>query len=161
MEVQVSKISNTVPFKVDGTIDVSEFDTCMATADVECTAREPVVYSATLTRQKGGICLEANIKAKLWMDCVRCNKRDAQDIDFNTKVMLVSSADAPKADEIILGADDLDVSFYEKDTIDVDFVILESIWSEIDINHLCSENCRGLCPVCGKNLNEGSCNCNN
>ena len=30
----------------------------------------------------------------------------------------------------------------------------------VPMKNLCSEDCKGLCPKCGKNLNEGLCNCN-
>ena len=42
---------------------------------------------------------------------------------------------------------------------DSDEFIAEEIASELPIRTLCKENCKGLCPVCGKNLNEGECGC--
>ncbi len=159
MKVQVIRISNSVPFQADGTIEVDACNQFMAETGDECFARNPVTYEATLTHKKSGILLQAKIHAELWLDCVRCNQRDSKDLDINTEILLVPVEDSPKDDEIILGADDLDVSFYENGEIDVDHFILEAIWSECDPHYLCNDDCRGLCPQCGKNLNEGDCDC--
>lgn len=44
-------------------------------------------------------------------------------------------------------------------TVDLDPDIREELILDYPINPLCKEDCRGLCPKCGKNLNEGNCNC--
>lgn len=43
--------------------------------------------------------------------------------------------------------------------IDLDPDIREEIILDYPIKPLCKEDCRGLCPACGKNLNQGGCNC--
>ena len=43
--------------------------------------------------------------------------------------------------------------------IDLDSDIREEIILDYPIRLLCGENCQGLCVKCGKNLNEGGCNC--
>jgi len=55
-----------------------------------------------------------------------------------------------------------DVVFIHPDTdkIDLDKDIRDYAVLAIPMKNLCSEDCKGLCPKCGKNLNEGLCNCN-
>ena len=158
--VQLNRVSKTSPFVVEGEIPIEEFDAFMTDNCEECFAREPIQYSGCLTLKKDGILLETKVSAQLWLDCVRCNKRDPFTLNFDAKTLLVAVADSPKSDEIVLGADDLDVAFYDNNEVDIHHFILESIWSEVDTNHLCSDDCRGLCQICGKNLNEGDCGCN-
>lgn len=43
--------------------------------------------------------------------------------------------------------------------LDLDDLAEKSILLQIEMVYLCRENCKGLCPRCGKNLNEGSCGC--
>ena len=43
--------------------------------------------------------------------------------------------------------------------LDLDELTRADILLELPTKYLCSENCKGLCPVCGKNLNDGTCNC--
>ena len=44
-------------------------------------------------------------------------------------------------------------------TLELDEVVISDIILNYPQKFLCSEDCRGLCPVCGKNLNEGDCGC--
>ena len=46
-----------------------------------------------------------------------------------------------------------------EDFVDLTPNIREDIILELPQRALCQEDCRGLCPQCGKNLNEGSCQC--
>ena len=45
------------------------------------------------------------------------------------------------------------------ETLDVDQLVTEDILLDLPSKFLCSPNCRGLCPRCGKDLNEGDCGC--
>jgi len=55
-----------------------------------------------------------------------------------------------------------DVVFIHPDTdkIDLDEYIRDYAVLAVPMKNLCSEDCKGLCSKCGKNLNEGTCNCN-
>jgi len=52
-----------------------------------------------------------------------------------------------------------DIYLVEGDTVDVDEIISEAIVLEMDSVVLCSEDCKGLCPQCGADLNDGDCGC--
>ena len=62
-------------------------------------------------------------------------------------------------EEVELVKEDLDFQFYEGDRFDLGEVIRELIVLDEPMKHLCSEDCKGLCQKCGKNLNEGPCGC--
>ena len=62
-------------------------------------------------------------------------------------------------EELELQAEDLEVSYYSGDVIDLDPMITEQLLLQIPMKVLCREDCRGLCPHCGINLNTGSCHC--
>ena len=49
--------------------------------------------------------------------------------------------------------DDLGVSYYKDDTIDLGEVVREQFYLALPMKPLCREECRGLCPVCGMNQN--------
>ncbi len=49
--------------------------------------------------------------------------------------------------------------FAEGQKIDLDAIVSENIRLNLPLRLLCHEDCKGLCPKCGKNLNEGSCGC--
>ncbi len=55
--------------------------------------------------------------------------------------------------------DDEDVSFYEGDEIDIENIVKEQVILAQQMVNRCSEDCKGLCPKCGKSLNKGPCKC--
>ena len=48
---------------------------------------------------------------------------------------------------------------FEGDTIDLAEMVNDLVVLSIPMRHVCREDCRGLCPVCGTNLNKNSCSC--
>jgi uncharacterized protein len=58
-----------------------------------------------------------------------------------------------------LSGDDLETSYYYSRKLDLKEVILEQLNLTFPVKPLCSETCRGICPVCGKNINNGDCSC--
>ncbi len=46
-------------------------------------------------------------------------------------------------------------------SLDVDLLVLDELFVNMPISVLCSEDCKGLCRGCGKNLNHGPCDCDN
>lgn len=54
---------------------------------------------------------------------------------------------------------DVDTTFLDSDSLNVTEMIIEDIILSLPMKHLCKDDCKGLCPVCGTNLNFSSCNC--
>ena len=55
--------------------------------------------------------------------------------------------------------DDLTTAFYENETIDLGQLMREQFYLALPMKPLCREDCQGLCPQCGTNLNRGTCTC--
>jgi uncharacterized protein len=58
-----------------------------------------------------------------------------------------------------LRGDDLGMSYYASDEIDLAPLIGEQVLLALPTRPLCAENCRGLCGQCGANLNRDTCHC--
>lgn len=56
-------------------------------------------------------------------------------------------------------AEDVDFVTYSGNFIDLTDVVIDGICTAIPVRDLCSEDCKGICPKCGINLNLGSCDC--
>ena len=54
---------------------------------------------------------------------------------------------------------DPDLYSFEASTIELTDAVRDALLLELPMRILCAEDCRGLCPVCGINLNKGSCTC--
>lgn len=64
-----------------------------------------------------------------------------------------------KREEEIDVAEDEDFSIYEGRSIEIDPMLYEHLILAQPTIYLCQEDCKGLCPQCGVNLNEKTCNC--
>ncbi len=89
--------------------------------------------------------------------CARCLEQYSFELDKDFSVVLVPKH--PLSEDVELDEDDLDLSFYEGDEIDLSPLVREQIILALPTRPLCRENCKGLCPHCGTNLNVQSCSC--
>jgi uncharacterized protein len=62
-------------------------------------------------------------------------------------------------DSVELGADDLDLDFYENDQLNLASLVETETTLALPMKPLCRADCRGLCPTCGANRNVGNCGC--
>lgn len=90
----------------------------------------------------------------LQMNCARCLKPVRKDLElvFEHRVDVLH----PGEDE-----DELEMSLCIRDgkMLDVDQLVHNEILINLPIRVLCKEDCKGICPVCGQDLNEGACSC--
>jgi len=97
----------------------------------------------------GVLTLLGELEARMICRCDRCGGEFPLEKRLELKVPL--SADAAE--------DDGEVFPLEGDGVDLDSVLSACFILGMDSKLLCSDDCKGLCPLCGKNLNEGSCRC--
>jgi len=90
--------------------------------------------------------------------CARCLEDYAFALDHPFVFVLTPRA-AATDDSAQLRADDLALSYYEGDEIDLTPLVHEQLILALPTRPLCGEACRGLCPRCGANLNDGACGC--
>jgi uncharacterized protein len=89
--------------------------------------------------------------------CARCLEPYSLPISSDFSFVLVPKSPLPG--EMELNEEDLDLSFYEGEEIDVSPLVLEQIILALPTRPLCRENCQGLCPQCGINRNADRCDC--
>jgi uncharacterized protein len=118
----------------------------------------PVRLGGAISRIEGGFALEARCGFEGKLECSRCLAAYpfASDEPF-TLLLYKRAPGSPDVRE--LSRDDLDVSFYEGEDVDVAPIAEERVQMSIPMKPLCREDCRGLCPRCGADRNQGSCAC--
>jgi uncharacterized protein len=114
--------------------------------------------SVTLKRIRETLYLEGDIRTEAETDCSRCLEAARLSISATFKYVL-SPAQAEHSEEQELSTEDLDFVSYQDDLIDLDPLLVEQILLQIPMKVLCQEDCRGLCPHCGINLNKDHCQC--
>jgi len=99
----------------------------------------PIKARAVISKSYEAIGVNLNLEAPMLMRCSRCLQE--LNTGFNRQIGLHYAVD--KLEPVI----------------DLDPDIREEIILSYPINPLCDSDCKGLCPRCGCNLNEGGCNC--
>lgn len=66
---------------------------------------------------------------------------------------------AKSADEVEITEADTEISFYQGEGLALEDLLKEQALLAVPAKALCREDCKGLCPQCGQNLNTGSCSC--
>ncbi|MCA1618846.1 MAG: DUF177 domain-containing protein [Acidobacteria bacterium] len=112
------------------------------------------------TRKGEQVRLRGEITTEVELLCDRCAapERRALAVEFDTSFIPLE-VEAVKAENVELQAEDLLLSAYEGDAVDLDELVREQILLALPSRHLCREDCRGLCQKCGADLNAGDCSC--
>jgi uncharacterized protein len=101
-----------------------------------------------VTRTPQGILLQAEFKAQTDLDCVRCLTNFQQPLDFNfTELYAFSQRHITDSGLLVP----------EDGHLDLTPLMREYLLLEVPMRPLCREDCKGLCPICGGNLNESTC----
>ncbi|HOP85447.1 MAG TPA: DUF177 domain-containing protein [Syntrophorhabdaceae bacterium] len=131
----------------------------MATLSNACKLASPVHYELVIKKNKDTLSIKGNLDCIVYLTCSRC--LDEFPYMINTKVdfKMMSQDLAPHEPELELKRDEMDIYYYEGNEIELEPILNEEIMLNIPIKPLCKESCKGLCQVCGKNMNYEQCDC--
>lgn len=101
-----------------------------------------------VTRTPQGILLQADFQTIIDLECVRCLTDFQQALRFNFTELYAFSQRYVTDSGLLMP---------ETGIIDLTPVLREYVLLEIPISPLCRPDCKGLCPICGNNLNESTC----
>ena len=113
---------------------------------------EPVVAEGIVRNTAGVMMMSGSIRTCIHGICDRCAGSFDRDVLIPIDVVLVTElADEENEDEWVFPL--------EGDSADLDDIVRTVFVLNLDSKLLCKEDCQGLCHRCGKNLNDGPCNC--
>ncbi len=113
--------------------------------------------SILLERDEAEVHVTGTIDAVVPLTCGRCLELLPTRVHADVDMQVVPRQGTSAAIE--LGAQDLDMDFYDNDELDVDALVEAETTLAIPMKPLCRDECRGLCPVCGGNRNLVECAC--
>ena len=135
----------TVPFSTS--VDLS--DLCFG---VSYPVSEPVKAEGMVRNTAGVLVMTGEINTCIHGTCDRCATAFDREINLPITVVLVTEmANEENEDEWVFPL--------EGDSADLDDIVRTVFVLNLDSKLLCKEDCAGLCHRCGKNLNDGPCNC--
>lgn len=115
-----------------------------------CPFVSPVKTYITAENRAGLVRLSLATSFNYQKPCDRCGADVAKEMHYDFEHYLVTSLSGDQNDDYIETPDH---------TIDVDELLRTDIVLELPLKHLCSDDCKGLCPKCGANLNKKDCGC--
>jgi uncharacterized protein len=131
----------------------------------ECDFGGPVSIQLRIREEKDFIKVEGHLMAMLHLACARCLNLYDNPVDCRFTLTysnrIPSDVHRKGAGEIELTAEQIGVLFFKGDEIDLTEALQEQVVLAIPFRPLCREQCKGLCSQCGKDLNQGPCQCGN
>lgn len=113
-------------------------------------AAQPVLVTGQVKNMAGALLLNLSMSTVLDLTCDRCTEPFSQEMSAEFESLLSTELEDEDNDEIILLKDD---------ALELDELLRDIFIMNMDTKHLCSEDCKGLCPGCGVNLNHEACRC--
>ena len=149
MLLGLSQIIDRPGASVSFSVSVDLSDLCYG---VSYPVSEPVLAEGNVRNTAGVLVMQGSIATTIHGICDRCASEFHRKVEFPIDVVLVTElANEENEDEWVFPL--------EGDSADLDDIVRTVFVLNLDSKLLCKEDCKGLCPKCGKNLNDGPCNC--
>lgn len=112
---------------------------------------QPVHVEGQVRNRAGAMELKARLDTVLSLACDRCAKPFQREKTVEYETLLAFELANGENDDIVL--------LNPEGELELDELMREVFLLEMDTKNLCDQNCKGLCPGCGVNLNVESCRC--
>lgn len=109
----------------------------------------PVKICGQVCNRAGVVTLDYNCTFTLSHVCDRCLKEFDREYSFDFTHTLVQKTNTQNDEYVVC----------EDNSLDLNELAISDLLLQLPTKILCREDCKGLCYVCGQDLNEGKCNC--
>jgi len=103
--------------------------------------------------------LKGDLSPELELPCARCLEPVRQEVARKFDLLYRPQGSDARAEELSVTDAEAEIGYYRGDGIELDDVLREQVLLAVPFKVLCREDCKGLCPHCGGNLNEAQCSC--
>ena len=103
--------------------------------------------------------VRGELRGQLEMDCARCLAPLVWTVSCPLDAFYRPMAEIAREEEVAISADEAELGFYEGDGLELADVVRDQILVELPMRSVCRPDCRGLCPICGKDRNMEPCEC--
>jgi DUF177 domain-containing protein len=120
---------------------------------------DPVSLAFDIDKEQQQFRLVGSVQTMLQLPCSRCLESFTLPVDARFDLRYQPHTANRGEGEREIEEDDLTTAFYDNDEIDLAQLMREQFYLALPMKPLCQPECRGLCPVCGTNLNRNTCAC--
>ncbi len=103
--------------------------------------------------------LTGTVETKVEVACARCLEPVLQDVKRAFELLYRPLGSDAGKEEMSVTAADAEIGYYEGDGLQLEDTLREQVLLALPLRALCREDCKGLCPQCGTNLNNSQCSC--
>lgn len=155
MKLDVSDIISNPDSKkeLDGSVDIDVFE--ISGASLKFCDTQPFKISLSMIDKKR-LMVSFTTDLSVMAPCDRCLEDVKLDFEVNVEQSYMC-----ESGELFMEDDDDEASCIEGSVIDIDGLIKEDILINWPLKILCRDDCKGLCPKCGINYNNSTCDCDN
>lgn len=120
---------------------------------------EPVAVTGTVRLARAEVFVNGHVKTRAAVECDRCLKQVEVPVEADFELKYVTGPTYESSETAELTEDELSVSVFDGEAIDVDEIVKEQILLAVPTRTLCRPDCKGICPECGIDKNTGDCAC--
>lgn len=113
---------------------------------------KPLRIKGEIYNNGKALSLCARVTGLMRTECARCLREIEVGVDYEINELLERAEDGAEPE-------DGDVILFEGHEVELDEIAEDNFLMNVSGRYLCREDCEGLCPVCGHDLNEGDCGC--
>ncbi len=157
MKITVPRIPHE-GLNVSFTLEREWLERCFGEFGDELVCVTPVETMCRISRMGTTVMIHGSLSTRIKVPCARCLEPADLTIKADFRYVLVPKPAGFK-DDVALTADDIEYGYYTDECIDLLPILYEQVCLQLPMVVLCREECKGICPHCGQNLNLGSCYC--
>jgi uncharacterized protein len=103
--------------------------------------------------------LKGELSTSLEVACARCLEPVMQDLKREFDLLYRPRGSDAGREELSVTSAEAEISYYEGDGLLLEDVLREQVLLAVPLKAICRQDCKGLCPECGANLNVTTCSC--
>jgi uncharacterized protein len=113
-----------------------------------------------LPHSDGEVRVQGRFTVEITAQCDRCLTGVARfPLDAGFDLFYRPASVMASLEEVEIDAGQAEIGFYEGDGLELEDVLREQVLLALPMQRVCSEDCPGICPICGKSRQESSCDC--
>lgn len=112
-----------------------------------------------LANTEGEVRIEGQLDVQMEAECDRCLGRARFPLDTGFDLFYRPMSFIAREEEVEIDEGEAQLGFYEGGGMQLEDILREQILLAIPMQRICREDCKGICPSCGKNRNETPCDC--
>ena len=121
---------------------------------------EPAAVTGKVRLSGNEVFVNGHVETRAQVECDRCLKTVELPVSADFALEYITGAEyEANSGAAELTEAEMSVSVFDGEVIDVDEVVKEQILLAVPTRMLCREDCKGICPECGTDLNAGKCKC--